>query len=94
MFLVWVSEKCYNLEMKKDFLHWHNKKENINEKDKRAYFHEREVWWCSIGANVGYEQDGKGNDFTRPVLIIKGFSKEVFFMCSAYYKRKEWKILL
>lgn len=34
-------------------------------------FNEREVWWCAIGVNVGYEIDGKGKDFARPVLVLK-----------------------
>ena len=37
----------------------------------------REIWWCSLGVNVGYEQDGSGDNFHRPVVILKGFSKQV-----------------
>jgi mRNA interferase MazF len=77
--------------MKKDFVNWHKKKENIDNKNDRVYFHEREVWWCRIGVNVGYEQDGKGNNFTRPVLIIKGFSKEVFLCVPITTKEKSGK---
>ena len=44
-----------------------------------CFFHEREVWWCSLGVNVGYEQDGKGERFARPVLIFKKFNKEIFW---------------
>lgn len=65
--------------MKRDFTKWHKKKENIDNKDERVYFHEREIWWCSIGANVGYEQDGKGEKFARPVLVFKKFNKEIFW---------------
>ena len=39
-----------------------------------ALFHEREVWWCSLGANIGFEQDGGGEDFERPVVILKKFN--------------------
>lgn len=63
--------------MKKDFLHWHKKKENIDNTNKRVYFHEREVWWCKIGVNIGYEQDGKGENFARPVIIFRKFNNEV-----------------
>lgn len=77
--------------MKKDFLHWFKKKENIDNKDRVVYYNERDVWWCSVGMNVGYEQDGKGNDFTRPVLIIKGFSKEVFLCVPLTTKDKKGK---
>ena len=65
--------------MIKSFFPWHNKKECIDRKNKRIYFHEREIWWCSIGVNVGFEQDGKGKDFARPVLIFKKFNKEIFW---------------
>ena len=64
--------------MKKEFQKWHNLKDAIHETAPRRFYNEREVWWCSLGANVGFEQDGKGEDFARPILIIKGFSKEVF----------------
>lgn len=35
------------------------------------FFYEREVWWCRLGVNVGFEQDGKGEHFQRPVVILK-----------------------
>ncbi len=64
--------------MQKDFKAWHTKKSNIhNNTLRRVYFNEREIWWCSLGANVGYEQDGKGDDFMRPVILLKQFNKEV-----------------
>lgn len=65
--------------MNKDFQRWHKKKEGIDHKNKRLFFHEREVWWCSLGVNVGYEQDGKGEGFARPILIFKKFNKEIFW---------------
>lgn len=63
--------------MKKDFEKWHDEKNKLHEKESRVYFHEREVWWCSIGANVGFEEDGKGKRFSRPVVIVRKFNKEV-----------------
>jgi len=53
---------------------WHKVKENLIKSNKRIYFHEREVWWCSIGKNIGFEQNGKGEEFTRPIIIIKRLS--------------------
>lgn len=64
--------------MKKDFEHWHKVKENINSSEKNLYFYEQEVWFCSLGANVGFEQDGKGDRFGRPVVVVKKFNKNVF----------------
>lgn len=66
--------------MKKDYKEWHSKKTKIEHSDGiRLFFHEREVWWCSLGYNVGFEQDGKGEKYARPVLVFKKFNKEVFW---------------
>ena len=66
--------------MEKDFTGWHNKKTTIERGAKlRVFFHEREVWWCSVGLNVGFEQDGRGENFARPILVFKKFNKEVFW---------------
>ncbi len=32
----------------------------------------------SIGLNVGVEEDGKNNNFKRPVLVIKVFNRQCF----------------
>lgn len=61
------------------FSEWHDKKSNIESSVYRTYFQEREVWWCSIGKNIGFEQNGKGKNFARPVVIIRKFSNEVFW---------------
>jgi mRNA interferase MazF len=62
--------------MKKDFEGWHKKKSEIEESSKRILFQEREVWFASLGLNVGHEQNG-GKGFLRPVLIIKKFNNEI-----------------
>ncbi|HVM76787.1 MAG TPA: type II toxin-antitoxin system PemK/MazF family toxin [Candidatus Paceibacterota bacterium] len=41
-------------------------------------FHEREIWWCHIGVNVGTEILGKNERFERPVLVYKKLAKESF----------------
>ena len=33
-------------------------------------FKERDIFWVSIGQNIGYEQNGKSDIFSRPVLIL------------------------
>lgn len=54
----------------KDFDRWHAKKRALHEDelDNIPYYNEREVWFCVMGCNIGYEQDGKGNEYVRPVL--------------------------
>jgi len=65
--------------MNKDFSKWHDKKLQIDGIEKRPFFHEREIWWCSLGVNVGFEQDGGGKDFLRPVIIFRKFNNEIFW---------------
>jgi mRNA interferase MazF len=62
--------------MEKDFDRWNKKKKALNETDFTDYVHEREVWWCALGANVGVEADGKHDNFERPVLVLRKFNRE------------------
>ena len=65
---------------KKNFKEWHERKNNLEHTESaRLFFHERDVWWCCLGANIGFEQDGKGEKFARPVLVFKKFNNEVFW---------------
>jgi mRNA interferase MazF len=59
--------------MRKDFDKWNKEKKQTNSR-KGRFYHEREIWWCSLGVNVGYEQDAHGLLFQRPVLVVKGLS--------------------
>jgi mRNA interferase MazF len=61
----------------------------LRKKNKKLLFKEGEVWWCSIGMNVGVEIYGKGPKFTRPVLIYKKFSQNSFFGIPLTSQQKE-----
>ena len=78
--------------MQKEFDKWNNRKKVIDEKDmKDIFFREKEVWWCHLGLNVGYEQDGKHEEFKRPVLIFKKFNAETFWALPLTTKNKKGK---
>lgn len=44
------------------------------------FFHEREIWWCALGVNIGFEQNGHGDEYLRPVIVLKGMSKQTCFV--------------
>lgn len=68
--------------MAKAFDAWNIIKKRIDLKNSAAavFFYEREVWWCSVGINVGVESDGKHTHFERPVLIIRKFNGHMLWM--------------
>lgn len=66
-------------EILKKFIEWSKLKFKIHTlPDIDFYFKEREIWWTSIGQNIGSEQNGKNRDFERPVLILKKFNYKMF----------------
>lgn len=77
--------------MLKDFDGWNIKKKEVHGSNAAPFFHEREVWWCSLGVNVGSEQDGTGKNYDRPVVVIRGFNKDIFFGVALTGKRKSGK---
>lgn len=63
-------------EIPNDFDTWNLLKQDINSRSTPPFFHERELWWCTLGKNIGFEQDGSGELYRRPVLILKGLSRQ------------------
>lgn len=65
--------------MQKDYQKWHPQKAEIHNGKVRPFFHPREVWFCSLGENVGFEQDGVGDNFMRPAVVLRKFNNEVLW---------------
>ena len=65
--------------MEKDFEVWHKFKAKLQINENLQIFKESEIWWCSIGLNIGSEEDGKSHKFSRPVLIVKKFNNKIFW---------------
>ena len=62
-----------------NFNAWNEKKKILAADERLAEFHERQVWWCSIGINIGSEQHSQSEDFSRPILVIKKFTRDIFW---------------
>lgn len=72
---------------------WNAVKKKLQDETRVRYFRERQVWWCSIGQNLGSESYGKGETFTRPVLVFKKLSGEIFFGVTAHKQGKGRKLV-
>ncbi len=77
--------------MHKDFNGWNVCKKKTDAASGRVFFHEREVWWCVSGINVGFEQNGRGKQYARPILVFKKFNNEICWALPLTTKQKEGK---
>lgn len=77
----------------KDFDSWNEQKKIVDSRNLKFY-HPQEIWWCSLGLNIGFEQNGKGEYYHRPVLILRAFSKHVCLVIPLSTSKKENKYYL
>ena len=75
-----VSYEGFEMHMK-DFNGWNRLKRKLSRKRDTSVptIKEREIWWTSIGINIGDEEDGKNELYNRPVLIVRKFSARLFW---------------
>lgn len=75
-----VNYWCYNVFMDylRAFREWCALKIVLWRKENTTVFNPGEIWWCSVGMNLGEEIFGKGLKFTRPVLIFRKFTSNSF----------------
>ena len=73
----------------KDFDTWNIQKKKIHQSEFSGFIHEREIWWCSLGLNIGDEEDGKNENFERPILVLKKFNRKIVLIIPLTTKIKE-----
>ena len=66
-----------------EFENWHKLKQDIHSSKSRIHFRQGEIWFVSIGQNIGYEVFGKGEQFLRPVLVFRKINKSTFLSIPA-----------
>lgn len=81
----------------KRFLEWIGLKERLHNKaPKVPHVKEGEIWWVSIGENIGSELNGKSYQFSRPMIVLKKLSHS-FYYCvptSTKIKNGSWYVPL
>jgi len=75
--------------MEKDFDKWNLKKKGLKKISKKFLFKTGDIWWCSVGLNIKTESCGKGEDYQRPVLVLRKLSGESFVGIPLSTKKKE-----
>lgn len=57
---------------------WNNLKKRLSTNNKRIHIRNSEIYFTSIGHNIGYEAYGKDELFLRPVLVYKKLTHSTF----------------
>ena len=82
-----------NEEFKKclaEFVRWIKIKTRVHISDNTLLsFKPREIWWVNVGFNIGSEQNGKNENFDRPVLILRKFGQHLFWAIPLTSKKKD-----
>ena len=60
------------------FDEWNEIKKRTNQAHKQLFFKERDIFYAKLGENIGYEQNGKGDKFQRPVVVLKKYNQDFF----------------
>ena len=80
-----------DLESLKKYDSWNGQKKDLAESEDytKIYFREGDIWWCSLGINIGSEVYGKGAYFRRPILIVKKLSSDLCIAVPITSQKKE-----
>jgi len=76
----------------KNFDKWNRERKSIETSKGIIFYHTREIWWCSLGINVGFEEDGTGKNFDRPVLILRGISRNTCIVVPLTTSKEQHKM--
>lgn len=76
----------------KDFNRWNELKKKIDKifDAPKNFPKEGEVWIASVGLNIGFEQNGSEDNFSRPMLIVKKFNNHMFWAVPLSTKQKDF----
>lgn len=77
------------------FNNWLELKEKLhNLKSPAPLVSEGEIWWASLGQNIGSEINGKSSLFSRPVIIYRVFAHGFYLVIptTTQFKEGTWYV--
>jgi hypothetical protein len=72
------AELMYSVLYPNTFERWNMLKQKIHRNEGYLHFREMEIFFISVGQNIGQEVYGKSHQFLRPVLIYKKLNRRSF----------------
>ena len=79
------------MSMEKKFDEWNILKKSIEDQPIKSelFLKPGEVWMIVLGLNIGHEQNGSGEHYSRPGLIIKKFNRNMFWILPLSTQQKD-----
>ncbi len=68
---------------------WNSLKKQLHQVNKPIGFNQQDILFMSLGQNIGFESYGKGDEFMRPVIVLKKFGTYSFLGVPLTSKSKE-----
>jgi mRNA interferase MazF len=62
----------------KKYDEWNEVKKVTSKNNIKLGIKPREIFWLKIGQNIGNEEYGKGENFARPVIVIRKLTSDLF----------------
>lgn len=87
-----VNKENIDNKVMNDFDSWNEVKKQVDAENAPPdrFPKEGEVWMIVLGKNIGFEQNGSGGNFSRPVVIIKKFNNHMFWAVPLSTKQKKF----
>jgi mRNA-degrading endonuclease toxin of MazEF toxin-antitoxin module len=76
------------MSYEKNFDSWNESKKTLEHGPILHYGHPGEVWWCSLGINLGVEVDGRNDNLERPVVVLRTYNRESLLVLPLTSKEK------
>ena len=72
-----------------DFDSWNELKKHLHQKDAIIGIKERNIAFVHMGKNIGSEENGKDEEYLRPVVVLKVFNRHSFLGVAMTSQTKE-----
>ena len=57
---------------------WNNVKKDTEKSNIKLGIRPRDIFWAKIGQNIGSEEYGKNRNFSRPIIVIRKLTSDLF----------------
>ena len=68
---------------------WNSVKKKTEKTQRKLGIKARDIFWLKVGKNIGHEVYGKGEEFLRPVIVIRQLTSDLFVGVPTTSTKKE-----